>query len=58
MVELIENEIMEKDCKVTWQDIAGLDNAKDIIKEIIVWPMLRPDLFTGLRSPPRVSIGS
>lgn len=27
--------------------------AKATIKEIVVWPMLRPDIFTGLRGPPK-----
>ena len=27
--------------------------AKKIIHEMIVWPMLRPDIFTGLRAPPK-----
>lgn len=53
MVELIENEIMEKDCKITWEDIAGLEFAKKTINEIIIWPMLRPDIFKGIRAPPR-----
>ena len=35
-------------------DIAGLDHAKKTIKEIVVWPMLRPDIFSGLRGPPKV----
>lgn len=53
MVEMIENEIMEKDCKLTWDDIAGLEFAKKTINEIIIWPMLRPDIFKGIRAPPR-----
>lgn len=53
MVEMIENEIMEKDCKITWDDIAGLEFAKKTINEIIIWPMLRPDIFKGIRAPPR-----
>jgi len=53
MVELIENEIMEKQLNVKWDDIAGLEKAKKIIHEIIIWPMLRPDIFTGIRAPPR-----
>ena len=53
MVETIQNEIMETDCKLTWDDIAGLEFAKSTINEIIIWPMLRPDIFKGLRAPPR-----
>lgn len=53
MVELIENEIMDNGAPVNWDDIAGLEFAKTTIKEIVVWPMLRPDIFTGLRGPPR-----
>lgn len=53
MVEIIENEIMEKQINLTWEDIAGLEQAKKIIHEIIIWPMLRPDIFTGMRAPPR-----
>ncbi len=55
MVELIENEIMERQLNITWNDIAGLEFAKKTINEIIIWPMLRPDIFKGIRSPPRVS---
>lgn len=53
MVELIENEIMERQLKITWDDIAGLEFAKKTINEIIIWPMKRPDLFKGMRAPPR-----
>jgi len=53
MVEIIENEIMERQMNITWADIAGLEFAKKTIHEIIIWPMLRPDIFTGMRAPPR-----
>ena len=53
MVELIENEIMDHGPQVSWNDIAGLEFAKTTIQEIVIWPMLRPDLFTGLRGPPK-----
>lgn len=53
MVELIENEIMERQLDIGWNDIAGLEMAKKNINEIIIWPILRPDIFKGLRAPPR-----
>lgn len=53
MIELIRNEIMDTDKSVTWDDIAGLEYTKKIIKEVVVFPMLRPDIFTGLRRPPK-----
>ncbi|XP_001602630.2 fidgetin-like protein 1 [Nasonia vitripennis] len=53
MIELIKNEIMDCGSPITWDDIAGLEHAKRIIKEIVVFPMLRPDIFTGLRRPPK-----
>jgi len=30
---------------VTWDDIAGLDFVKKTVKEIVIWPMLRPYVF-------------
>ncbi|CAB1343425.1 unnamed protein product [Coregonus sp. 'balchen'] len=53
IIELIISEIMDHGPPVAWDDIAGLEFAKATIKEIVVWPMLRPDIFTGLRGPPK-----
>ncbi|KPA75181.1 putative katanin-like proteinserine peptidase Clan SJ family S16 [Leptomonas pyrrhocoris] len=39
--------------QVGWDDIAGLQHAKASVEEAIVWPLRRPDLFVGLRDPPR-----
>jgi ATP-dependent 26S proteasome regulatory subunit len=47
-------EIVDKSPKITWDLIAGLEFAKKTIKEIIVLPMLMPELFTGVRAPPKV----
>lgn len=33
---------MDHGAPVSWDDIAGLEFAKATIKEIVVWPMLRP----------------
>ncbi|PVZ97252.1 hypothetical protein BB558_006533 [Smittium angustum] len=53
MIEVIKNEIMSNLPSVSWEDIAGLEHAKKSIMEIVVWPMQRPDLFSGLRGPPK-----
>ncbi|XP_030384328.1 fidgetin-like protein 1 [Scaptodrosophila lebanonensis] len=53
MVEQIMGEIMHKYKPVDWDDIAGLKYAKDTIKEAIIFPLIRPEIFTGLRRPPR-----
>ncbi|XP_035435963.1 fidgetin-like protein 1 [Spodoptera frugiperda] len=53
MIELIESEIIDKGTPIGWDDIAGLHLAKSVIQEAVVWPLLRPDIFTGLRRPPK-----
>ena len=53
MVELIRSEIMDSGATIGWDDIAGLEFVKRIVKEIVVCPMLRPDIFTGLKAPPK-----
>ena len=53
IVEKILLEILEKSPYISWDDIAGLEFAKSTVKEIVIAPMLRPDIFTGLRAPPR-----
>jgi fidgetin-like protein 1 len=49
----IFNEIVAKGDEVHWSDVAGLDAAKLALKEAVVYPFLRPDLFMGLREPAR-----
>lgn len=49
----IFNEIVVKGDEVHWADVAGLDVAKKALKEAVVYPFLRPDLFMGLREPAR-----
>ncbi|ORY39273.1 P-loop containing nucleoside triphosphate hydrolase protein [Rhizoclosmatium globosum] len=53
MYEAIMNEVVDGGKDVTWDDIAGLDHAKKTIQEVVVWPMSRPDIFYGIRAPPK-----
>ncbi|KAI1117802.1 P-loop containing nucleoside triphosphate hydrolase protein [Nemania sp. NC0429] len=47
----IFNEIVVEGDTVHWSDIAGLEVAKNSLREAVVYPFLRPDLFMGLREP-------
>lgn len=49
----ILNEIVVKGDEVHWTDVAGLEIAKNALRETVVYPFLRPDLFMGLREPAR-----
>jgi hypothetical protein len=47
--EQVCNEVIDASGGVAWEDIAGLETAKHLIKEIVVWPMLNPQIFTVSR---------
>ena len=49
LIERINNEIVDSAEKVTFKDIAGLENVKSTANELVIMPMKRPDLFKGLR---------
>ncbi|EGW33772.1 uncharacterized protein SPAPADRAFT_48889 [Spathaspora passalidarum NRRL Y-27907] len=49
----ILNDIVVRGDEVYWDDIIGLESAKNSLKEAVVYPFLRPDLFRGLREPTR-----
>ena len=53
MEERIRNEMMARDPGVQWDMVAGLAGAKRILQEAVIYPMQRPDIFTGLRAPPK-----
>ncbi|MFX1563803.1 MAG: AAA family ATPase [Promethearchaeota archaeon] len=47
----IEGMIIQEKPDVKWEDVANLEAAKQTLRESIILPMLRPDLFTGARQP-------
>ncbi|PNS21409.1 hypothetical protein CAC42_1188 [Sphaceloma murrayae] len=49
----ILNEVVVRGDPVKWDDISGLTTAKLALKENVIYPFLRPDLFRGLREPAR-----
>ncbi len=38
---------------VSWRAVSGLTGVKMLLQEATVLPMLRPDMFTGVRQPPK-----
>lgn len=53
LIEKINNEVVDSGEQVTFNDIAGLKHAKATVNELVIMPMKRPDLFTGLRACPK-----
>ncbi|XP_076857323.1 fidgetin isoform X1 [Brachyhypopomus gauderio] len=53
LVEMVSTEVLQQMPPVDWGDIAGLELAKATIKEEVLWPILRPDMFSSLAPLPR-----
>jgi len=49
--EIILNEVMQSGLTTRFSDIIGQHSAKEALRESVILPSLRPDIFTGLRSP-------
>ncbi|XP_078799149.1 fidgetin isoform X1 [Oryzias latipes] len=53
LLDMVTSEIVQQGPPVDWSDIAGLELAKATLKEEVLWPILRPDMFSGLGPSPR-----
>ncbi|XP_019147531.3 katanin p60 ATPase-containing subunit A-like 2 isoform X2 [Corvus cornix cornix] len=48
---VVSKDIYLHKTNVKWDDIIGLDAAKRLVKEAVVYPIKYPELFTGILSP-------
>lgn len=47
----LEGAIVIEKPQIKWSDVAGLDGAKEALKEAVILPIKFPHLFTGKRIP-------
>lgn len=47
----LSSSILQEKPNVHWDDIAGLEGAKEALKEAVILPIKFPHLFTGKRTP-------
>ncbi|KAL5275486.1 hypothetical protein ACFFRR_001386 [Megaselia abdita] len=51
LVDCLEKDILQRDPGVRWTDVAGLNEAKLILQEAVVLPIIIPEFFKGIRRP-------
>jgi len=51
LIEGIESSVLDTKVNVSWDTIAGLAEAKQLLHEAVVLPLWMPDYFKGIRRP-------
>ncbi|XP_016080542.1 PREDICTED: katanin p60 ATPase-containing subunit A-like 2 [Miniopterus natalensis] len=51
LAAVVSRDIYLHNPNIKWNDIIGLDAAKQLVKEAVVYPIKYPQLFTGILSP-------
>mmetsp|Transcript_81023 Transcript_81023/g.127603 ORF Transcript_81023/g.127603 Transcript_81023/m.127603 type:complete len:594 (-) Transcript_81023:40-1821(-) len=49
LIDSLERDCVEKSPQVQWESIAGLAQAKSLLEEAVVLPLMMPEYFTGIR---------
>jgi vacuolar protein-sorting-associated protein 4 len=49
--EALGSAIVSDKPNVKWEDVAGLDQAKELMKEAVILPTKFPQFFVGKRTP-------
>jgi katanin p60 ATPase-containing subunit A1 len=51
LIEMLERDCVDRCPQVKWDSIAGLEQAKSLLEEAVVLPLVMPDYFQGIRRP-------
>jgi katanin p60 ATPase-containing subunit A1 len=51
LIKTLEKDVIDKNPQVSFDDIADLDEAKKILQEAVLLPILMPQYFKGIRRP-------
>ncbi|PFH32907.1 katanin-like family protein [Besnoitia besnoiti] len=51
LAAMLERDILREPLQVSFDDVAGLSDAKRLLKEAVILPSLLPELFRGVREP-------
>lgn len=51
LIQMLERDIVVRDINVKFDDIAELDEAKGLLQEAILLPLLMPEYFVGIKKP-------
>ena len=51
LIQMLEREVIDRNPNISFDDIAALEDAKDIIQESVLLPLMLPSYFVGIRKP-------
>ena len=51
LIDMIDKDLLLRNPDIKWNDIAGLHDAKALLQEAVVLPLIMPDFFKGIRRP-------
>ncbi|XP_022217866.2 katanin p60 ATPase-containing subunit A1 isoform X2 [Drosophila obscura] len=51
LVDTLEKDILQRHPRIKWTHVAGLNEAKTILQEAVVLPVIMPEFFKGIRRP-------
>mmetsp|Transcript_59806 Transcript_59806/g.110709 ORF Transcript_59806/g.110709 Transcript_59806/m.110709 type:complete len:622 (+) Transcript_59806:69-1934(+) len=51
LIQMLERDCVDRCPQVTWTAIAGLEQAKTLLEEAVVLPLVMPEYFQGIRRP-------